>query len=345
MNIEGKIAIIAITKNGENLAHEICDKLKNEKLDKDVSIHIVNRNLDEIVKNTFEQYDYIIFIMATGIVVRAISKYIKNKFEDPAILVIDEKGQNVISLLSGHMGGANEMTIKISDLINANPVITTATDVNNKSSLDMIAKKLDAYIENFRENVKDVNSLLVNDNKVLLYIDGDYELDTRGFKVIENLSNEKLEQLVFISNKKEILGVSKDLGNIDKIIKVVPRDIVIGIGCRKGTDSQLLYESLVDLLDKQNIDINAIKKIGSIDIKKDEKAINDLSERLGVPFESIGHDKIAEIEDLFEKSEFVKKNIGVYSVSEPVAYILSNGNLIVKKQKYKGITFSIGRIK
>ena len=82
--------------------------------------------------------------MATGIVVRAIAPLIISKFSDPAILVMDEKGNNIISLLSGHMGGANEMTLYISDLINSNPVITTATDVNKKSSLDMIAKKLNA---------------------------------------------------------------------------------------------------------------------------------------------------------------------------------------------------------
>lgn len=360
MSIEDKIAIIAITKNGQELAYRISKNLINSK------VYIVNKNLDEIVKNTFKEYDYIIFIMATGIVVRSIAKHIKNKFEDPAILVIDDRGQNVISLLSGHIGGANEMTINISEMIEANPVITTATDVNKKASLDMIAKTLNAYIEDFRENVKNVNSLLVNAKEVLMYIDGDYKVDTRGFKVINSLDNlkdnlsilegglskkensrfeiEKFKTLVVISNKNKIEALDGSITNTIQFIKVIPRDIVVGIGCRKETDTQLLYRSLIDLFDKENIDIKSINKIGSIDIKKDEKAINDLAEKLSVPFELISSKEISKVEHLFDKSDFVKKNVGVSSVSEPVAYILSGGNLVVKKRKYRGITFSIGKI-
>ena len=107
--------------------------------------------------------------MACGIVVRTIAPLIENKFSDPAILVSDEKGKNIISLLSGHMGGANEMTLYISNLLNSNPVITTATDVNDKSSLDMIAKKLNAHIYDFRNKVLKINSMLVNDEVVNLF--------------------------------------------------------------------------------------------------------------------------------------------------------------------------------
>lgn len=343
MSIEDKIALIAITKNGQELAYRISKSLINSK------VYIVNKNLDEIVKNTFKEYDYIIFIMATGIVVRSIAKHIKNKFEDPAILVMDDRGQNVISLLSGHIGGANEMTINISEMIGANSVITTATDVNKKASLDMIAKTLNAHIEDFRENVKNVNSLLVNAKEVLMYIDGDYEVDTRGFKVINSLDNSRFEieefkTLVVISNKNKIEALDASIANTRQFIKVIPRDIVVGIGCRKETDTHLLYRSLIDLFDKENIDIKSINKIGSIDIKKDEKAINDLAEKLSVPFELISSKEISKVEHLFDKSDFVKKNVGVSSVSEPVAYILSGGNLIVKKRKYRGITFSIGKI-
>lgn len=359
MNTEDKIAIICITENGKNLAFKINEKLpqshiylvKNKKnnLTNDSmnsNVFLIEKKVSELVGDLFNNYQYILFIMATGIVVRTIAPYIVNKFSDPAILVADEKGTNIISLLSGHMGGANEMTSYISKLIGANAVITTATDVNKKSSLDMISKRLNAYIDNFRENVKDVNAMLVNNQEIGIYIDGEYEVDTRGFNILNNIyESSTFEKVVIISNRNKINDV--DLRNLEKnkFIKVVPRDIVLGIGCRRDTESKLLKDSLQEFLDKNNIDEKAIKLIGSIDVKKDEKAIIDLSKYLGVEFKIFSKGEISKVDYLYDKSEFVKANVGVYCVSEPVAHILSNGNLIIKKHKYKGITFSIGRLK
>lgn len=359
MSTEAKIAIVCITENGKNLAIKINEKLpdshvyiiKNKKnnLTNDntnSSIFLVEKKVSELVGDLFNQYQSILFIMATGIVVRTIAPYIVNKFSDPAILVTDEKGRNVISLLSGHMGGANELTNNISNLIGANPVITTATDVNQKSSLDMIAKGLNAYIDDFRENVKDVNAMLVNNQDVGIYIDGDYIVDTRGFKILNSLNEANgFEKVVIISNKNSIDNINLKTLDKDKFIKVIPKDIVIGIGCRRNTESELLENSLKDFLYNNNIDIKSISEIGSIDVKKDEKAIIDLSVYLDIPFKTLSAEDISKVDYLFDKSEFVKKNVGVYCVAEPVAHILSNGNLIIEKHKYKGITFSIGRLK
>ncbi len=351
MNIEDKkIAILSITQNGKSLGLNIKNNIKNADLyfikrdivENEINVIQINKRLKDFVPEIFNQYDYIIFIMATGIVIRTIAPLVVSKFSDPAILVTDEKGKNIISLLSGHMGGANEMTLYISDLINSNPVITTATDVNKKSSLDMIAKKLNAHIDNFRDNVLKINSMIVNNEKVGLFVDGNYLVDTRGFVLDEKNNLKDIDNIVVISNKVSI-DTNLDFSN-KNIIKVVPKDIVIGIGCRRDTDSEYMKDSLVDFLEQQNIDINAIKEIGSIDVKKDEKAILNLSKYLRVPFEIFTKEEISQVDYLYDKSEWVKKSVGVYSVAEPVAHLLSNGNLIVKKHKYKGITFSIGRI-
>lgn len=351
MNIEDKkIAILSITQNGKSLGLNIKNNIKNADLyfikrdivENEINVIQINKRLKDFVPEIFNQYDYIIFIMATGIVIRTIAPLVVSKFSDPAILVTDEKGKNIISLLSGHMGGANEMTLYISDLINSNPVITTATDVNKKSSLDMIAKKLNAHIDNFRDNVLKINSMIVNNEKVGLFVDGNYLVDTRGFVLDEKNNLKDIDNIVVISNKVSI-DTNLDFSN-KNIIKVVPKDIVIGIGCRRDTDSEYMKDSLVDFLEQQNIDINAIKEIGSIDVKKDEKAILNLSKYLRVPFKIFTKEEISQVDYLYDKSEWVKKSVGVYSVAEPVAHLLSNGNLIVEKHKYKGITFSIGRI-
>ena len=195
MNLEDKkIAILSITNGGREKALEIKNHLKNTdaffiKKDNDYKneqIIVVNKSLKEFVSEIFDKYDYLIFIMATGIVVRTIAPLVVSKFSDPAILVMDEKGHNIISLLSGHMGGANEMTLYISNLINSNPVITTATDVNKKSSLDMIAKSLNAHIDNFRDNVLKVNSMIVNNEEVHIYIDGNYKINYQGFTLYDD---------------------------------------------------------------------------------------------------------------------------------------------------------------
>lgn len=347
MNIEDKkIAILSISKNGKALGLKIKKKISNAHLyyvKKDVvededNVIYINKKLKEFVPKIFGKYDYIIFIMASGIVVRTIAPLIKNKFSDPAILVSDEKGKNIISLLSGHMGGANEMTLYISNLLNSNPVITTATDVNNKSSLDMIAKKLNAHIYDFRNKVLKINSMLVNDEVVNLFIDGDYDIDTRGFNICKRDEINNLDEVVVISNKKNLNLINNN------ILKVVPKNIVIGIGCRKNMDKEYMINSLSDFLHEQNIDINSIKEIGSIDVKKNEEALINLSIYLNVPFKIFTAEEISKVEHLYEKSDWVKQNVGVHSVAEPVAHLLSDGNLIIKKHKYNGITFSVGRI-
>lgn len=347
MSIEDKkISILSISRNGKALGLKIKRKISNAHLyyvKKDVvededNVIYINKKLKEFVPEIFGEYDYIIFIMACGIVVRTIAPLIENKFSDPAILVSDEKGKNIISLLSGHMGGANEMTLYISNLLNSNPVITTATDVNDKSSLDMIAKKLNAHIYDFRNKVLKINSMLVNDEVVNLFIDGDYDIDTRGFNICKRDEVNSLGEVVVISNKKNLNLINNN------ILKVVPKNIVIGIGCRRNIDKEDMINSLSDFLHKQNIDINSIKEIGSIDIKKNEDALINLSTYLNVPFKTFTAEEISKVENLYEKSDWVKQNVGVHSVAEPVAHLLSDGNLIIKKHKYNGITFSVGRI-
>lgn len=380
MNIENnKIAVVCITENGKKLALKITKELNEGDIyfvkrqsyrtlqetynisNKDyivnnntitniqqgnINIKIIKQKLSNFIPTIFNKYKYILFIMATGIVVRMIAPLIQSKFKDPAVMVTDEKGRNIISLLSGHMGGANEMTLYLSHLINANPVITTATDVNNKSSLDMISKSLNGYIENFRENVLKVNSMIVNNKPVGLFLDEDYNIDTRGFKLlkhddmckIDDEEFENIEAVVVISNKKKLDFKS------EKIIKLIPKNIVLGVGCKKNIDSDHMKNSLEEFLAINNIDIKAIKAIGSIEIKKNEQAIIDIATYLNVPFQTFTVEEISEVDYLYGKSEWVKKNVGVYSVAEPCAHLLSKGNLIIEKQKYTGITFSAGRV-
>lgn len=350
-----RIAIIAITEKGKNTAEKIASELEN------VDVFFQKRGIKELTGELFNKYECIIFVSACGIAVRCISPFLKSKFEDPAVLVVDDNGNNVISLLSGHIGGANEITLKIADVLNANPVITTSTDTNKKGALDVIVSKIGGYVENLRESAKLVNSYLVDDKRVGIYFDSDYEsekdsLNLSGFELIDEKTEidaiAKLDALVSVTDKlrcwiDEIVD-KIDKHNLEKAnlsyIKLVPRRIALGMGCRKNTETEKMIEEFSAFSALNNIHPAAIVKTGSLIIKKDEKCMIDLSKALCAEFNLFDVDEICTCDYMFDKSEFVKKNTGVYSVAQPSAYLLS-GNVISEKYKNNGTTFAFGRMK
>lgn len=350
-----RIAIIAVTEKGKNTAEKIASELEN------VVVFFQKRGIKELTGELFNKYECIIFVSACGIAVRCISTFLKSKFEDPAVLVVDDNGNNVISLLSGHIGGANEITLKIADVLNANPVITTSTDTNKKGALDVIVSKIGGYVENLRESAKLVNSYLVDDKRVGIYFDSDYKsekdsLNLSGFELIDEKTEidaiAKLDALVSVTDKlrcwiDEIVD-KIDKHNLEKAnlsyIKLVPRRIALGMGCRKNTETEKMIEEFSAFSALNNIHPAAIVKTGSLIIKKDEKCMIDLSKALCAEFNLFDVDEICTCDYMFDKSEFVKKNTGVYSVAQPSAYLLS-GNVISDKYKNNGTTFAFGRMK
>lgn len=350
-----RIAIIAVTEKGKNTAEKIASELEN------VDVFFRKRGIKELTGELFNKYECIIFVSACGIAVRCISPFLKSKFEDPAVLVVDDNGNNVISLLSGHIGGANEITLKIADVLEANPVITTSTDTNKKGALDVIVSKIGGYVENLRESAKLVNSYLVDDKRVGIYFDSDYEsekdsLNLSGFELIDEKTEideiAKLDALVSVTDKLRcwvdeiIYNIKKDNEEKEDLIyiKLVPRRIALGMGCRKNTETEKMIEEFSMFSALNNIHPAAIVKTGSLIIKKDEKCMIDLSKALCAEFNLFDVEEICTCDYMFDKSEFVKKNTGVYSVAQPSAYLLS-GNVISDKYKNNGTTFAFGRMK
>ena len=350
-----RIAIIAVTEKGKNTAEKIALELEN------VDVFFQKRGIKELTGELFNKYECIIFVSACGIAVRCISPFLKSKSEDPAVLVVDDNGNNVISLLSGHIGGANEITLKIADVLNANPVITTSTDTNKKGALDVIVSKIGGYVENLRKSAKLVNSYLVDDKRVGIYFDSDYEsekdsLNLSGFELIDEKTEidaiAKLDALVSVTDKLRcwvdeiIYNIKKDNEEKEDLIyiKLVPRRIALGMGCRKNTETEKMIEEFSIFSALNNIHPTAIVKTGSLIIKKDEKCMIDLSKALCAEFNLFDVDEICTCDYMFDKSEFVKKNTGVYSVAQPSAYLLS-GNVISDKYKNNGTTFAFGRMK
>lgn len=330
------LGIVSVTEKGDPIVYKLKDYFLKENIE---TICICkskeeNFSLKEVTEELFKKCKNLIFISSTGIAVRAISPFIVKKDKDPGVLVVDVNNNFTISLLGGHLGGANELSLLVSKVLNNTLVITTATDNQNKVAPDMVAKENNLIISDLKK-AKDMASRLVN-NKEVYFLDEEGKIKTpKGYKKSEVLRDNTL----VVSNREDI-GEK----NFRGLLKLVRRNIVLGIGCRKGLLSEDLKEFVEETLKDLNIDKRAILKIGSIDIKRNERAILDLGKYLNCSFETFTKEEIIKFQDQFVGSDFVERAIGVRAVSEP-SVLLMKGDLILNKLRKNGMTLSLGKLK
>ncbi len=320
-----RYAIYSVSKNGLKKAKELKEVLREadiytmEKYAEGNCI-VMQGGLQNTVDRNFNMYEVNIFVMATGITVRMIADLIKSKDVDPAVLVVDEGGNFVISLLSGHLGGANEQCEKIANIIGAIPVVTTASDVGGGLAVDTLSQKLKAKLDSL-ESAKRVTSLMVNGERVLLNLPSNLVS-----------GKESVSGTVVVSNRKKV-----------EISQIIPENIVLGIGCRKGIAKEQVLKAVEFSMDKYNLRMDSIRVLASAWVKKEEFGLLEAAKELNKKVLFFDKEEIDEVEGLSEESEFVRKQIGVGGVSEPCAYLASfkNGDFIAKKIKHNGVTVSI----
>lgn len=309
-----------------------------------------NHSLKRTVADAFKRDSAIIFVGACGIAVRMIASLLNDKFTDPAVLVVDEKGQNVISLVSGHIGGANELARYVSALIGANPVITTATDVNQTCSLDLLAQQMCADAHDLRHAVKTINQLLVSHHKVGLVVDPRLReqigfdidrFDTRGLVLTQadDVPHHQFSALVDVS-----MQAARPDWPVPSV-QLVPKRVVAGIGCRKGVPPLTLQTLFSQRMQQLNLHPLSLVSLGSINIKHDEPAIIELARQYRVPLKLYSARELQHCAQHFPSSEFVRKTVGVGSVSQPVAWLLSQGRLLGSTLRQQGITITYGVMK
>lgn len=332
-----KIAIISVSEKGKELA--ICIK---EKLDNDSTIiktDLYHKNVKKYFPLLFNEYDAIIAIMASGILIRSIASLIESKATDPAVLNIDDNGNFVISTLSGHLGGANKLTNKIAKLISATPVITTSTDVNNKLGIDVISKDLFLSVNDTKE-ILFFNKAILEGRELSLTVNSNKNFNY----LFDYLTKNTLEIDVSIKFSSKIKTDEIHVTLDDHILILKERKIVAGIGCRRGKECEKIYHGLKKSINDLNIDISRINLLTSAEIKKDEQGILELSEKLNIPVEFVTLDKLKLFQSNdISKSEFVKSKFGIWGVCEPSALIMAGfeSKLIYKKTSYDGVTISI----
>ncbi len=317
-----KLAVVTVTekgvRNGLRIKEKIdCDVFTISKFMKEKTLLIEN-GLQNFFEKNILKYNTFLFITAAGIAVRTIAPFIKSKDKDPAVLTMDEEGNFIISLLSGHLGGANEAAKILGEITGAVPVISTASDVSGKIAVDTIALKINGKLESL-ESAKKVTSLIVAGKEVCI-------------KVPENMENENPEGVILISNRKNI-----------EIAKIIPQNIVVGIGCKKNKEAEKIINAVKDSFEKLNLCEESIRIFATVDIKENEAGIISTAEYFGKELKIISREEIQKIENNFETSQFVKKSIGVGAVSAPCAFIegKGKGKFLAEKLKYEGITISI----
>ncbi|MCL1970805.1 MAG: cobalt-precorrin 5A hydrolase [Candidatus Bathyarchaeota archaeon] len=352
------VAVIAITRHGVETALNIERALAAEGLT--VSVYAPKKHIQpgayplegkfsDFIKENYDKLDAIVAVMATGIIIRTVAPFIESKFSDPAIIGVDTTGKFVISLLSGHYGGANDLTKIISKGIGATPVITTASDSMGKQGVDELAKALRLTIEN-PKSLTPVNAAIVNDESIVLVLVGDVKIPTELVNGFEIKHADNCAEAMKIVN-------SYDAGAIvtrEQMITITcnkpltilrAKSIVVGLGCRKNSTCEHLVTAIESALKTVGLPARRIDRFASVDIKCDSAAMHNAAKIFNTPLEFLSIETLHSLShpDLSPDSKLVQEKIGVGGVCERAALIIAgkNSKLILKKTMLNGTTIAI----
>lgn len=317
---------------------------KGRRFQKDDSMfQIVTESMPEWSGKRFRDSDVLLFIGAAGIAVRGIAPHVRDKRYDPAVIVIDEQGKFCISLLSGHIGGANEMVRRVSAKLGSVPVITTATDVNDLFAVDEFAARNDMTISSMTY-AKEVSAALLSGEPVGFWT---------GFQV-----KGALPEGVYWADKLEKAwadrtghGGGTSLGfyispsfsrvDFDHTLWLIPKCLVIGVGCRRDTPASKIEKLVNHVLWENSLFTEAIASVASIDLKKDEPGLIEFCRRMEVPLHTFSAEQLQQLQGSFTPSEFVEKTTGVDNVCERSAVMDGGGSLIIRKTGEDGVTCAV----
>lgn len=342
------IAIWSITPKGKILGLQIQDRFKTSTLFVSVKIWgtpppgeniFTFEKLSKEIQSQFNRFPGHVFLFSTGIAVRMIAPLLKSKITDPGVVVVDDNANHAISLLSGHLGGANLLAKKIAAVISAKPVITTATDTNDLPSIDMIAKMSHLHIET-PWNIKIINMAFLMGERVSLYDPFQFiKTDLpETFRVHADYSflpsSPRTGPGVFCSYE------TKDVSRETLVLR--PPVLSVGIGCNRGTSCDEIKAFLFLVLENESLSHHSIFRFATTTVKEDEKGLLSLSREMNIQIDFYGKDELNSVETIETPSKMVEKHLGVKSVCEAAAILSAgSGKLIVPKKKNKDVTIAV----
>ncbi|MHB8056279.1 MAG: cobalt-precorrin 5A hydrolase [Desulfuromonadaceae bacterium] len=351
-----RIAVIAITGGGARLGMLLRESMA------DIDLYVSRRyvaetdglchlfepaELKRLVASLWKNCDGLVLIMATGIVVRIIAPLLESKETDPAIVTMDDAGRFAIALLSGHLGGANELSERCASVSGARAVITTATDANGLPSFDMLAKAQGWIIDDIRR-IKNLNTLLL-DGKEIAVVDPTGQtcswLQGRGvvtfYDTFAEAAGRSASGFLVVTNR-----LLPDRPDTDNILILRPRNLVLGIGCNRGTSADEIEAFVYNHFNALSLSPKSICCIASVAAKRDEVGLVEFSRRVGVSLRCFGSDELSQVPFPSPPSEQALAAVGVAGVAEPAAILASGGGrLLLNKVKSANVTLAIAELK
>jgi cobalt-precorrin 5A hydrolase len=348
------IAVITLTKQGIDVAQQLEESLPtnltiyiSEKYDEEAPKHWSRfpRRIYPLVDEIWQKHEALIFIMAAGIVVRAVASHVQSKLYDPGVVVMDIKGKFAVALCSGHLGGSNELCRLIETHTGAIPVITTGTDVNNTLAPDVLAKQIGAKVDDW-EPLKLVSGALVDSLPVGVFVETGVDVGDltkyakKKVTVVEHPSE--------LNNHKAAIIVSHRLLPEPTVptMWLRPPTLVVGVGCNRGTSADEICAEMDAVLEENGLSISSVVRLATIEKKSDEVGLIEAARRKDIPLWWYNNQQINDLAPPFPgRSDVVFKYVGVYGVSEPAAMLAAGTEkLLVTKQKRGNVTISVTHV-
>lgn len=306
------LVLVAFTPRGALLAARLAKTLKARafapaKYCQYEALLPLTISVGQWARQWFSRSSALVFISACGIAVRAIAPLVGDKGSDPAVVVLDEQGRNVIPLLSGHLGGANRLAKHIASLTGGQVVLTTATDINNVPAVDVWARDHNCALENI-DAVKDVSAAVLEGERV-------------GVAITEKIVDPPFPITLWLR----------------------PQVLVLGVGCRRGVDTQVLLRTIDEFLARCGVSPLSLKAVATIDIKGNEPGLVASCRILGLPLITFSAEELRRTKGKFTPSERVLNITGVDNVCERAAVRASGGRLIRGKTLFPGITLALAK--
>jgi cobalt-precorrin 5A hydrolase len=352
------IAIVTINPQGVETAKKTYSALKQLGIESSVYApkqclpeggKPLEGQLSKFIHQQFNKVDAIVAVMAAGIIIRAIAPCLKNKLVDPAVVCVDIAGKSAVSLLSGHFGGANELTRLIANGIGAVSVVTTASDVLGRVGVDEVARFLYCTIKNPRVLVA-ANTAVVNGEPLTLILDGDIKVpidSTWNYAVKVAMNSEEAVNMANDLSAGAIVTRSDfPLADLRKPFAVLKlKRVIVGVGARKEITPTQVLNAINSGLKFAHLPLERVDGLASVDIKKDSESMLDAAKQIGLTYTFFS---VAELQDLSHPelssdSTVVQSHIGVGGVCERAALLAAGqkAHLLLKRIKLEGVTVAI----
>jgi len=343
------LAIVAITPGGADLARDLAESLPHaevflpERFRRDDARRYFAAPVAEVLPGLFAEADALVCIMATGIVVRVLAPHLRDKTVDPAVVVLDEAGSFAISLLSGHLGGANELARKVAGICGGQAVVTTATDVNGLPAWDEVARQEGLGVEP-ATNIRTLNSLLLRGESIAL-VDRQGRVASR-YADVPGVSSAAtfaaalqadVAGRVFVTHR-----LIPDLERQRDLLVLRPRDLVVGIGCNRGTGADEIGGAVEAVLGKAFLSPMSIGCLASIEAKRSEEGLIAYAHSRKLPTEFHPAAALNAVPVVSAPSAHALQAVGATGVCEPAALLsAAGGRLLVRKQKCGNVTVAV----